>query len=87
MQRFIRNFQYNLNHYFKEEVGFILAFKYYHFSERSIFMSKTQNMEYLLSVHYLKKLREKGFITYEQYDEIDRLNRISFLKGQGQKSA
>lgn len=50
-------------------------------------MSKTQNMEYLLSVHYLKKLREKGFITYEQYDEIDRLNRISFLKDQGQKSA
>ncbi len=50
-------------------------------------MSKTPNVEYLLSVHYLKKLREKGFITYEQYDEIDRLNRNSFLKGQGQKSA
>jgi len=52
-----------------------------------MFMSKTPNVKYLLSVHYLKKLREKGFITYEQYDEIDRLNRISFLKGQGQKSA
>ena len=50
-------------------------------------ISKTPSVEYLLSVHYLKKLREKGFITYEQYDEIDRLNRISFLKGQGQKSA
>ena len=50
-------------------------------------MSKQQNIEYLLSVHYLKKLREKGFITYEQYDEIDRLNRISFSRGQGQKSA
>ena len=39
------------------------------------------NIEYLLSVHYLKRLRENGVITYEQYDEIDRLNRASFLKG------
>jgi len=29
------------------------------------FMEKQQNVEYLLSVHYLKKLRTKGFITYE----------------------
>lgn len=50
-------------------------------------MEKAQNVEYLLSIHYLKKLIENGVITYEQYDEIDRLNRISFVKGQGQKSA
>lgn len=50
-------------------------------------MESIPNVQYLLSVHYLKKLREKGFITYEQFDEIDRLNKYSFLKGQGQKSA
>lgn len=50
-------------------------------------MEKQQSVEYLLSVHYLKKLREQGFITYEQYDEIDRLNRVSFLRGKGQKTA
>jgi len=48
-----------------------------------LFMEKQPNVEYLLSVHYLKKLREKGFITYEQYDEIDRLNRAVFLRGSG----
>lgn len=51
------------------------------------FMGNKPNVEYLLSVHYLKKLRKKGFISYEQFDEIDRLNRYSFLKSQGQKSA
>ncbi|WP_427854453.1 SHOCT domain-containing protein [Desulfosporosinus metallidurans] len=57
-------------------------------SERgNVFLEKQQNVEYLLSVHYLKKLREQGFITYEQYDEIDRLNRTSFLRGNGRKSA
>ncbi len=55
---------------------------------RNVFlMEKQQNVEYLLSVHYLKKLREKGFITYEQYDEIDRLNRTSFSRGIGRKTA
>jgi hypothetical protein len=51
------------------------------------FMEKQQNVEYLLSVHYLKKLREKGFITYEQYDEIDRLNRATFFRGNGRNTA
>ena len=52
-----------------------------------IIISKAPSVEYLLSVHYLKKLRLQGFITYEQYDEIDRLNRISFLRGAGLKTA
>lgn len=57
-------------------------------SERgNVFLEKQQNVEYLLSVHYLKKLREQGFITYEQYDEIDRLNRATFLRGSGRKTA
>jgi hypothetical protein len=47
-------------------------------------MQKQPSLEYLLSVHYLKKMRELGFITYEEYDEIDRLNRISF--GQNKQS-
>ena len=50
-------------------------------------MEEQQNVEYLLSVHYLKKLKEKGLITYEQYDEIDRLNRAAFLRGNGRKTA
>jgi hypothetical protein len=41
-------------------------------------MQKQPSLEYLLSVHYLKKMREQGFITYEEYDEIDRLNRVTF---------
>jgi len=52
-------------------------------------MSKenNSNIEYLLSVHYLRRLREKGVITYEQYDEIDRLNRACFSKYNSQKRA
>lgn len=57
-------------------------------SERgNLFLENQQNVEYLLSVHYLKKLRENGLITYEQYDEIDRLNRAIFLRGSGRKTA
>lgn len=41
-------------------------------------MQKQPSLEYLLSVHYLKKMRELGFITYEEFDEIDRLNKVTF---------
>lgn len=44
-------------------------------------MQKQPSLEYLLSVHYLKKMREQGFITYEEYDEIDRLNQVTFGAG------
>ncbi len=43
-------------------------------------MQKQPSLEYLLSVHYLKKMRELGFITYEEYDEINRLNEVTFGK-------
>ena len=49
-------------------------------------MEKKLNVEYLLSVHFLKKLRKIGFITYEQYDEIDRLNKASFLRDSSPKT-
>lgn len=41
-------------------------------------MQKQPSLEYLLSVHYLKKMRELEIITYEEFDEIDRLNMITF---------
>ncbi len=41
-------------------------------------MQKQPSLEYLLSVHYLKKMRELGFITYEEFDEINRLNKVTF---------
>lgn len=41
-------------------------------------MHNQPSLEYLLSVHYLKKMRELGIITYEEFDEIDRLNKVSF---------
>lgn len=41
-------------------------------------MQKQPSVEYLLSLHYLKKMRELGFITYEEFDEINRLNEVSF---------
>lgn len=51
-------------------------------------MQKQPSLEYLLSVHYLKKMRELGFITYEEFDEIDRLNKVTFGKsGQTSKAA
>ena len=43
-------------------------------------MQKQPSLEYLLSVHYLKKMKELGFITYEEYDEIDRLNQITLVR-------
>lgn len=50
-------------------------------------MQQLPSFEYLLSVHYLKKLRTLGIITYEEQDEIDRLNKTTFSKGQGRKTA
>lgn len=44
-------------------------------------MQKQPSLKYLLSLHYLKKMRELGFITYEEFDEIDRLNKVTFGKG------
>lgn len=40
---------------------------------------KTNQFEYLLSRHYLRKLIEAKLITYEEFDEIDRLNKQRFL--------
>lgn len=40
---------------------------------------KTNQFEYLLTRHYLKKLIEAKLITYEEFDEIDRLNKQRFL--------
>lgn len=51
-------------------------------------MQKQPSVEYLLSLHYLKKMRELGFITYEEFDEINRLNELSFCSSkQTQKVA
>lgn len=41
----------------------------------------TNKFKYLLSRHYLKKLVAAKVITYEEFDEIDRLNKRSFLCG------
>lgn len=40
---------------------------------------KTNKFEYLLSRHYLKKLVAAKVITYEEFDEIDKLNKQRFL--------
>ena len=36
-------------------------------------------VDYLLSVHLLKELKEKKLITEEEYREIDALNQQSFI--------
>lgn len=41
---------------------------------------KGQSIEYLLSRHLLKKLLKEGFITEEEFIEIDAENRKTFAK-------
>lgn len=50
-------------------------------------MNKQPSLEYLLSVHYLKKMRDLGFITYEEFDEIDHLNKVTFGKSRPRDTA
>lgn len=40
---------------------------------------KLHNVDYLLSVHILKELREKKLITEEEFCKIDELNRKAFI--------
>ncbi|MEC1788646.1 SHOCT domain-containing protein [Schinkia azotoformans] len=39
---------------------------------------KLETVNYLLSVHILKELREKKLITEEEYRKIDALNQSTF---------
>lgn len=39
---------------------------------------KLHNVDYLLSIHILKELREKKLITEDEYRKIDQLNQITF---------
>lgn len=41
-------------------------------------MSNKPNVEYLLSVHILRNLKERNLISDEEFDAIDRENRRSF---------
>ena len=50
-------------------------------------MVKGSNVEYLWSVHLLKKLREENMISDEEYAAIDRENRKSFYKNDNQRIA
>jgi len=40
---------------------------------------KSNKFQYLLSRHYLKKLVAAKVITYEEFDQIDSLNKQKFL--------
>lgn len=50
-------------------------------------MVKKNNVEYLLSVHLLKKLREIKVISDEEFAAIDRENKKSFYKNDNQRIA
>jgi hypothetical protein len=50
----------------------------FHILIRRILAMKTNNFEYLLSRHYLKKLVAEKAITYEEFDKIDKLNKQKF---------
>jgi CRISPR/Cas system-associated protein Cas7 (RAMP superfamily) len=54
---------------------------------RRVSMVKGSNVEYLWSVHLLKKLREENMISDEEYAAIDRENRKSFYKNDNQRIA
>ncbi|WP_180964041.1 SHOCT domain-containing protein [Haloimpatiens massiliensis] len=50
-------------------------------------MKSNSNVEYLMSVHLLKKLKANHMISDEEFDAIDKENRRVFLKAESLKIA